>query len=301
MSDDVQTRDHFTPSAGGHELHVQELAPAAGAANGAAVLCLHGVFSDSRFFYNAKGQGAGRYLADQGYRVFLGNLRGHGKSRRPAGAGKRLDWSFDTYVEADVPALVNFAAAQHEGPLFGLFHSFGGYTALAALGVDPGLQARLAGVAVLAAAVNDYSDGGLSKRIQIPLSSVIARVLGRLPGKRLGLGPADEPPMLMRQFAQWAAGGSFCSVDGARDYWQALGAVELPVYAGIGAADRFHASPARAKKLVEHLGSKDVTFEVFGREQGFEHDFSHHDIAAGRRAVEVVLPRVHGWMRDRQP
>ena len=86
----------------------------------------------------------------------------------------------------------------------------------------------------------------------------------------------------------------------ARDYWQALGAVELPVYAGIGAADVFHASPARAKKLVDRLGSKDVTFEVFGRSHGFDHDFSHHDVAAGKRAVEVVLPRVHAWMQGRR-
>ncbi|MFC6635356.1 alpha/beta fold hydrolase [Microbulbifer taiwanensis] len=296
MTQETQSIDHFISAGGGHQLMVQELVPARGTENGAAVLCLHGIFSDSRFFYNSVQQGAGRYLLDQGYRVLLGNLRGHGRSRWPNGEARCWDWSFDTYVDSDVPALIRFASEQHKGPLLMLCHSFGGYAALAALGLDPSLQAEVSGVAALASAINDYSDGGLSKRIQLPLSDLVAHIFGRMPARRLGLGPSDEPPALMRQLALWAARGSFASVDGSRNYWKLLRNVKLPVYAGIGAADRFHASPARAKKLVEHLGSKDITFETFGRAQGFGHDFSHFDIAAGKRAQSVVLPCVHAWM-----
>lgn len=300
MIDANGVREHWVPSSGGHELYVQDLPPGTGASpDAAAVLCLHGIFSDSRFFYNrSRPHDTARWFAARGYRVFLGNLRGHGRSRWPDGK-LRWDWNFDTYVNSDIPALIDFAANAHPGPLFLLGHSFGGYAAMAALGVQPALQARLRGACTLAAAVNDYSDGGLAKRIELPLASLLARCMGRMPARRLRLGPCDEPPALMAQIARWARHGSFRSLDGAKDYWQLVGRVTLPVYAGVGAADRFHASPARARKLLDHLGGRDRTFQVFGQRDGFARDFGHFDLATGRAAAEAVFPRVDAWMRAR--
>ncbi|SEM47355.1 Lysophospholipase, alpha-beta hydrolase superfamily [Stigmatella aurantiaca] len=286
----------WTEPTGGHQLHVLEArSETAQGAAGVGILCLHGLFSDARFFLSSNGTGPARYFIDQGCTVYAAELRGHGGSRWPE---KRVwDWSFDTYAQQDIPALVRAARERHTGPLFLLAHSMAGYAALAGLGLQPEVQRMLSGVCVLSSAVNDYSDGGLKKALMVRFSSLLSGLLGRFPAKALKQGPADEPAALMRQFADWAPTGAFRSLDGATDYWQALGQVTLPVFSGVGEADVFHASPRRAGKLVEKLGSGDKTLVICGRSHGFASDFGHFDILRGSRAQQEVLPRVHEWMR----
>jgi predicted alpha/beta hydrolase len=265
----------------------------------ATLLLIHGVFFDGRFFLNARGEGLARFFLARNYRVLVGDFRAHGKSRWPEGK-RRWDWSFDEYAQEDMAALVTHARKVQAGPLFVLCHSMGGYVALAGLGCRPELQEGLSGIAILAAAVNDYSDGGLRKRIMIPAGRLISAMVGRFPARRLSLGADDEPPALMKQFAEWASQGSFASRDGRVDYWRALGEVRIPVFSGIGAADIFHASPARARKLFDRLGSADKEFVIFGRSEGQSRDFGHVDIAKGEAAEREVLPRIDGWMQARR-
>ncbi|MGO4431189.1 esterase, partial [Streptomyces sp. MCAF7] len=58
----------------------------------------------------------------------------------------------------------------------------------------------------------------------------------------------------------------------------------------------FHASPARARKLADHLGGG-AEFTLFGRETGLSWDPGHVDVIRGARAQEQVLPRLVAWMR----
>lgn len=287
----------WTPTSGGHQLHVRQLAPEGAPEGAPGILFLHGLFSDGRFFLGARGDGPARYFVEQGFTVYVADLRGHGKSRWPE--RRAWDWSFDTYAQHDIPDLVRAVAERHAGPLFLLAHSMAGYAALAGLGLHPDAQQRLAGVCVLSSAVNDFSDGGFKKVAMVRFSAVLAGLLGRFPAQALKQGPADEPAGVMRQFADWAPTGAFRSADGATDYWEALGRVTLPVLAGVGEADVFHASPRRAEKLVSRLGSADKTLVVCGRSNGFTRDYGHFDLVRGEHARAEVLPRVQEWMRAR--
>jgi predicted alpha/beta hydrolase len=285
----------WIPTTGGHSLCLQVAEPQTVAAHRGGILLVHGLFSDARFFLGSNG-GPAQFFLDRGYRVFLGELRGHGKSRGPSSSA--WDFGFDAYARDDVPALVRAARDKHEGPLFLLCHSMSGYAALAGLALDSSLQASLAGLVMLSSAVNDYSDGGLKKRATLGLGALVGAALGRFPGKALKQGPSDEPGRLMRQFADWAKDGSFKSEDGSVDYWKALANVTLPVFAGIGAADVFHASPRRGEKLVNALGSSRSELVVFGMKNGFSKDFGHVDLVRGQSASQEVLPRVDSFLQS---
>lgn len=286
----------FVATSGGHQLQLRSIRPSDGANEGGAViLCVHGLFSDSRSFLGGGDQGPARALAERGHVVYLGELRGHGRSRGPASG--RGGWGFDAYARADIPDLIRAVRARESGPLFLFCHSMAGYAALVGLAMEPALQAELAGVVTLSSAVNDYSDGGLKKAVMVRFGALLGGLLGRFPARALKMGPADEPGLLMRQFAAWAKDGSFRSEDGATDYWQALAGVKVPIFAGIGEADVFHASPARGKKLVEHLGGDDKTFVVLGRSSGLSRDFGHVDVLRGRAAEAEVLPQIDAWIR----
>ncbi len=284
----------FVPSSGGHELQLTVVRPASAQAGAPGILFVHGVFSDGRFFQGSDGGTAG-WFVEQGCTAFIGNLRAHGKSRRST--PEAWDWSFDDYVRHDLPALIRAARERHDGPLFLLAHSMGGYVSLAALGLDPEVQGMLRGACVLSAAVNDFTDGGLKKVAMVRFARLLSGVLGHFPAKRLKQGVANEPAALMKQFDAWAQDGSFRSVDGKTDYWQALGKVALPVFAAVGEADVFHASPRRAQKLVDRLGSPDKQLLVAGRSRGFERDYGHFDLARGSRARKEIFPRLLEWMR----
>lgn len=286
----MNTRESRLVPVPGHRLHLLTVAPEGLPPEAPALLALHGMFTHGAFFLNGRDEGPGAAFLEAGYRLHIGDLRGHGKSERE---DPRSDWNLDAYIREDIPAMIR--AIEGPGPLYLLAHSMAGYAALAALGCDPTLQERLRGAVVLSAAVNDYSDGGFSKRLQIPFSAWISGLLGHFPAKALKMGPCDEPPGLMRQFAEWAPNGDFRGSDGT-DYWAALKAVTLPVFALIGAADLFHASPARARKLFDHLGSSDGTFQICGKEQGFSKDFEHVDILRSSAAKAEVIPRITAWL-----
>lgn len=289
-------RDNWwVPTSGGHQLHVLQAHAATGAQKGIGILCLHGIFSDGRFFLGSSETGPARYFIDEGCAVYIAELRGHGESRWPQ--QRAWNWSFDEYAQHDVPDLIYAVQARHQGPLFLLAHSMAGYTALAGLGLRADTQQMLHGVCALSSAVNDYSDGGISKGILIRTARIVAQLLGRFPARALKQGTTDEPAALMRQLADWAATGGFCSLDGDVDYWQALQQVTIPVLLGVGAADVFHASPQRANKLMEKLGSLDKTLMVCGRAQGFGTDYGHFNILRGHLAQQEILPKLHQWMQ----
>lgn len=286
---------HRVPTSDGHELHLERVAPPTASDGAPGVLLLPGLFSDERFFLGPDGRGPAAALLAEGHICYLASLRGH----RPGspGPGRSADWNFDTYVRHDVPDLLRATGRLHSGPLFLLAHSMAGYAALAALAVHPELQPRLTGVVTVSSAVNDYSDGGLAKRAQLTFAAVVSRLLGRFPARALRQGRHDEPAGLMRQFADWAPQGAFRSADGRTDYWSELAAVTVPVLVAVGAADTFHASPARARKLADHLGEK-AELSVLGRLSGLSWDPGHVDVVRGPRAESEVLPRLTAWMRD---
>ncbi|MFX4292291.1 alpha/beta fold hydrolase [Streptomyces bohaiensis] len=285
---------HRVPTSDGQALHVEQVAPPTADDRSPGVLLLPGLFSDTRFFLGPDGRGPAAALLAEGHICYLAAFRGHGPG--DPGPGRSADWNVDTYVRHDVPDLLRAVGALHPGPLFLLAHSMAGYVALAALATRPELQQRLAAVVTVASAVNDYSDGGIRKRAHLTFAAAVSRLLGRFPARALRQGRHDEPAGLMRQLAAWAPRGAFRSADGNTDYWAQLAAVTLPVLVVVGAADTFHASPARARRLADHLGEA-AELRVLGRSTGLGWDPGHVDILRGARADAEVMPRLTAWMR----
>jgi pimeloyl-ACP methyl ester carboxylesterase len=117
--------------ANGITQHVQEMGPP----DGPVVVCVHGLGTDSlaSFYFTL-----GKPLADAGLRVLMYDLRGHGRSERPA-TGYRLD----DFV-ADLDALLD--ALGVDGPVCLIGNSFGGTVGF---GLALRRPQRVAGLAVI--------------------------------------------------------------------------------------------------------------------------------------------------------
>ena len=163
-----------------------------------------------------------RRLAWPDVDLYVAEFRGHGASETHG------EWSFDDYVELDLPAIV--AAVPPGAALLG--HSLGGLVACAALGtgrIPP--PAR-----VILAATNVWLGETLARRAIMRTLLAITSAVGRAPIRALRIGTNDEPRMYIEQLAGWARTGRWTSLRGL-DYLAALATIDTPVSACCAGAD----------------------------------------------------------------
>lgn len=286
-SDEVATEVHRVRAADGVDLalHRVRVSRPVGIA-----LLVPGTFSNHTYWLGTRGRGFAHYLAERGYESWTLDPRGHGASQKP-GPGDR--WDFDRWARYDVPAAIVAARAEPApGPLFLVGHSAGGAAILAALAARPALASETRGLVVAGTPVPWLEPwrGILARTIR-----AASGVLRRFPARRLGLGPEDELPGVIRQWMGWNIDGHWRGDDGV-DYSVGLRELRLPVLAIAGAADHFFAPAHACRALLEMTGAEDRTFLIAGREHGFRLDYGHPDLLASRGAAEEVWPRVTAWM-----
>ncbi|MFF7708406.1 alpha/beta fold hydrolase [Pseudomonas sp. NPDC007930] len=253
---------------------------------GAAVVLVHGSFSNRRFWYSPKGQGLGPWLARAGFDVWIAEMRGHGLSPRNQGyASNRLD----DYARYDLPAIGAFVAEMNGHPAYWVGHSMGGTTLAMALGL--GTLAGARGVAVFGSQVSRRYAG---LRLP-PLNWALRRVLkgfGRVSGARFKRGPEDEPAGIAIELLRWQ---SLLGRPGA--WWAGLAQSQAPVLVAAGSADE--QDPAWAcRALFEQLGGEHKQFIELGRAQGLAQDFGHVDMLHGPQAQAEVWPLLERWLRQ---
>lgn len=258
--------------------------PARGSGHG-VVLCTHAMMVNGRYFHGKDG-GFAAALAAQGLDVFVLDWRGHGESKPPRADGGT--WTFDDYVSLDLPAALA-AVAEASGAASGevavLGHSLGGLVTLAALGTGVVRVRRL----VLAATSVwlPGRHGPWRRRAIMRVYDGVARRLGYAPIRRLRLGSEDEPASYVAQLAGWARTGCWTSGSGV-DYLAALAAVDVPVWAVVGAGDNL-CRPDDARVLLRRLPGEPVAppppLRIVARADGdaFDPDhftlFTRHEMA----------------------
>jgi pimeloyl-ACP methyl ester carboxylesterase len=122
-------------------LHVYEPPPGATSRRHPVLLC-HGLAANHIAFDVHADVSLARHLARRGYLAIAVDLRGHGHSEHPTTRRpRRFGWSFDDYLERDVPAAIAFAKTRSgASAVHWIGHSMGGilgYAHLAGSGWAP--------------------------------------------------------------------------------------------------------------------------------------------------------------------
>ncbi len=213
-----------------------------------AIVCLHAMMTDGRYFGARREGGFAHQLAATGLDVIVADFRGHGRSVPPR-AGQ-ADWSFDDLVELDVPAIVAAAARATgiaPGELAILGHSLGGLAAAAAIAtarVPPPRRLVLAATSV-------WLGETLARRALMTAYRTITHAFGRAPIRALRAGTADEAALYVEQLTGWARAGRWTSLRGV-DYLEQLSRIEVPTYAITGASD-WMCRPADAEVIARRI------------------------------------------------
>jgi len=261
-----------------------------------------------------------RHLAERGFDTWLVELRGRGLSTRPRLFSKvRYDWSFDEYVEKDLPAALAAVARATGRPTVHLVgYSFGGMVVYAHLGQPERARHVRSAVTLGAPATFKFQKKYL---FSWPLRNLrwlrhrfFLRLLAPLfgwryvPAVRLLHEPGSISGEVFRrflvnaaenfgtnellQFGDWLEHDAFRSIDQRRDYREAMRTITVPCLTIAGNKDRL-APPPSVKDAHELLGSTDKKFVIARAHVG------HLDLLLGKQAAKDVYPLVSEWLEAR--
>ncbi len=237
-----------------------------------AVVCLHAMMTDGRYFGARREDSFATALAASGLDVYVADFRGHGHSVPPHARGG--DWSFDDLVERDLPAIVTAAAAASEcapAELRILGHSLGGLVTCAALGtgtITPPKKLVLAATSV-------WLGETLRRKAIMGVYRGITNVLGHAPIRRLRIGTADESRSYVAQLTGWAQSGRWTSRAGT-DYQAALSNITVPTWAVVGKGD-WMCLPRDAEAITGRIRSSEL-LRIVSRAQGDALDPDHFQL-----------------------
>ena len=180
-------------AADGYPLHAMAYAP-----TGAPVgrLIVAGATGVPQRFYAPFARAA----AAEGFAVWTLDYRGVGRSRPASLRGFRMDYL--DWARLDLAALLDHVAAQGDGPVWMVGHSFGGH----ALGLLPGHE-RIARFVTFATGAGWHGWMPPLERVRVQLlwrvvGPLLVATTGYLAWNRLGLGE-DLPRDLFLQWRRW--------------------------------------------------------------------------------------------------
>lgn len=328
-----QDRIHRIATSDGWKISLVHLEPEGKAQNAPPMILCHGLTSTAYSFDLGNGLGLGRYLADQGYDVWMLNLRGRAFSSKPGdkNSDHKFDWRIDDYIEYDVPAALDYVREKTgSDKVTWIGHSMGGmviYGYLGKYGQDKVDKLVIIGspvkftphdsftLGVVSAGQSVFREGWgvpvhrgailLSGYPEVMPEKIVGLIVNRdnFCDDTLCRYMANSVPDLsgstMRQIGDWYTNDRFQSADGTTNYRENIRNITLPALVMAGKLD--HVAPSwMVYPGYEMLTSKDKTFHILGQVSGCKQDHGHGGIILGDNAETEVYQVIARWLLQRQ-
>ena len=283
------------------------------------VLLCHGLGANRWSFDTEPSVSLTQHLVEQGYDVFAVDLRGHGRSEKPATSKKKYGWGFNEYCHHDLSAAMDMVLeTTGKKQLHYIGHSMGGLLLLARAALQ---DIRIKSGMTLGSSL-DYTDS----------PSMFHTLIKAMPvGKHLPMIPvhwtsaassigtkfttkAIDPVLVypsnvdrevyrkmaaialhpvsgnvMMELAQAIDGSGLKSIDGSiyADRLAELG-YRFPILSVAGSKDMQCPPVAAARFGTDHI--------IFGKEFGQQDDYGHDDLIMGKNATTETWPVYVDWL-----
>ncbi len=263
-------------------------------------------------------------FALEGFDCWVAELRGAGMSRPPV---SKPNWSFDDYLDYDLPAILDLMLEKTgQSSFHWVGHSMGGMLLYAFLLGPRGGEVRC-GIALASPA--GFSKGKERFALELRLGFLLPW-LGSVPLRELSrwtvpltgrldhrfirgifnaknmepavarrvqyLATSDLSAALAEDFLRWLRAGTFSSKDGSICWTEQLEKIDHPLLFVAGGGDAL-APPCDVRRAFEMIASRGSEYLELSRQNGFEHDYGHVDLVLGRKAPQVVYPRLLAYVR----
>lgn len=314
--------ERFVTTNDGWQLPLFHLPASPGPGGGAPLLLVHGLATNGTIWLR-EGEGLAVHLAEEGFEVWVAELRGTRATIPPDRATWNAgEWTVDDHLRRDAPALIAAVREASGRPPVWLGHDLGGV-----LGWASAVEGQqLAGLVLLGTPGSYRPTTRLAERAASQASGrkVPTRAWAHLSRPVLDLAPdndlahsifaventdvaelirgvavgaEDVGGAVARQIAGWLEDGVIRDGRG-KDLAAGLSGVQLPALVVAGRVDHV-VPPWTARILADELGGGDVTWMVLGRGWGTRQDYGHADLLLGTRARPEVYEPVAAWLVER--
>lgn len=296
----VKQESLFIPLPTGDQLHLRHIFPEKGDLK-APVFLTHGAIGNGKIFYTLDNRGFGPYLAEQGYDVYVGDLRGRGESR-PA-ISRKSDYGQISSICEDIPAFLD-AISQRRPQAMQLWggHSWGGVLIMSFLARFPQYRERCRGL-LFFATKRAIHVSGFQKWLNVDLlwnglSPLIAQMVGYLPARALGFGADNETIKTHRDCVTWAKPSAWVDPKDGFDYAHAMAQIvkRPPALFISGSHDGYLGHPSDVKVFMEECGYNKEEFWLLDPSGGFKRAYDHTSLLTHPEAIHDHFPKILKWL-----
>lgn len=269
---------------------------------GTPVFLLHSFMQDSCSFYASDGSGLACFLAQEGYDVFVADLRGKGKSRPSVSA--KVDFGIHQLINEDIPAILKKIVEQRGAvPQIWVGHGLGGvllcsYFARYGDSLAPVSKMVHFGVSRYRQPATTKIQG-FRDRLYRYLSSALIAVNGYLPAKTFLLGDSNESAGSYKDYMRWIRSTEWVDENDGFSYSQAAAERDWPAsFYFSSAADCRWGSPDSVRLFVNELGVHDARMLILSRRGGNVRDYNHLEMVGHIDGNEDHFPILLDWLKN---
>ncbi len=268
--------------------------------NAPPVFMVHGSIESGKIFYSNSGKGLAPFLAQNGFDVFVADLRGRGLSKPTI--NKNSEHGLTEILKDDFPAYINeIKKIKGDVPQYWIAHSWGGVMMLSFLARNFN-SVKISSI-VFFATKRRISIFNLKKLWMINfnwnfLAKIFILFKGYLPAKEMKIGSDNESKKSYYETAKWVNSERWIHWNEDFDYSAALKKLCLPptLYLA-GKNDTVLGHPKDVKLLMNETGNQNHEFLILGKSNGNINDYGHIDILAHPDAAKDVYPIALDWIK----
>jgi len=282
----------------GHQLHLRHISKNT---SGTPILMLHGAIENGLIFYTEKGKGLACFLAEQGFDVYVADLRGRGKSEPIINANS--DFGQYEAITQDIPHFLDYITKKTNKAMHVVSHSWGGVL----------MASCLARYSERLPQVLSNTCFGTKRRVTVKslekfikvnilwnnLAPKLAKKKGFLDAKKYGFGSDNETQKSLANSVTWVKRGAWIDPHDGFDYNKAAKNVPWPPsWHFTGVKDKVLGHAQDVKGFIEESSNFQAKFSLLSKQNGNAIDYDHINILTHPKAVTDHFPLLVDWLKD---
>lgn len=270
-----------------------------------SILLIHGSVENGRIFYSVNEKGFGSYLAQNGFDVFVADLRGKGESK--PSVNSKSNYGQTEYILEDLPTFANkVREIKGEFPNFWAAHSWGGV-------MIPPFMLRFPQIAeatkkmVFFGSKRRIRTKGIEKIVKINfvwsfLGKIFSNTLGYMPNTKMKFGSDNETGVFIKESNKWIYQNKWICRD-KFDYQSNFQRLKqkngyFPPTIHIAAAnDTILGNPNDVKLLMDEIDNDSDEFWLLSKSNQNLHDYDHNNMLTHKDAIDDHFPKILEWLK----